>query len=158
MSYIKPEKNPASDEQIFGETEVLFLHHGTLYLLANIYIYISVMLSDVEIQTLLWGTGEFSEGVFGKSLSGICGGEAADNSAAVSLLRKSILAVRWLCEAPGAPCTLALNVTLIQGPQLQWQDLSLVTVLCKEQLVLLLVFIWAWVEIKTALDIILLAV
>lgn len=40
MSYIKPEKNPASDEQIFGETEVLFLHHGTLYLLANIYIYI----------------------------------------------------------------------------------------------------------------------
>lgn len=156
MSYIKPQKNPASDEQIFGETEVLFLHHGTLYLLANIYI--SVTLSDVAVQTLLWGTGEFSEGVFGGSLSGICGGEAADNSAAVSLLGKSILAVCWLCEAPGAPCTLALNVTLIQGPQLQWQDLSLVTVLCKEQLVLLLVFIWVWVEIKTALDITLLAV
>ena len=51
MSYIKPQKNPASDEQIFGETEVLFLHHGTLYLLANIYI--SVTLSDVAVQTLL---------------------------------------------------------------------------------------------------------
>lgn len=39
---------------------------------------------------------------------------------------KSILAVNGLCEATGVPCTLALNVTLIQGPRLQWQDLRLV--------------------------------
>lgn len=168
MSYVKPQKNSSSDEQIFGETVVLFLHHGTFYLLANMYVFfsqwdsgclsVSVMLSGVEIQTLLWDAGEFSEGVFGKSRSGVCRGEAADDSAAVSLLGEEHLGSSLTWWSPRSPCTLALNVTLIEGPQLQWQDLRLVTVLCKEQLVLFLVFIWVWVEIKTALDIILLAI
>lgn len=39
---------------------------------------------------------------------------------------KSIFLVHWLCDATRASSTLDLDVTLMQGPWLQWQDLSLV--------------------------------
>lgn len=124
------------------------------YIFWLIYIYICYVVGCLEIRLCEVLAG-FSE-VFWKITVRYCGGRGCWQFSCCQPSQEEHLGSLTLWSPRRAPCTLALNVTLIQGPSVTVAGPQLGYRSCKEQVGFVTSFHLSLVEIKTALDIILL--